>query len=174
VRSASFGCCALAAGLIASAAPGSGQELEARSYSAAPIDTNFALGTYSNSKGNVSLDPSLPLSDVRATVNAVGVGYIHTFRLANRTASWAILVPYLGANIAASVYGQPQSGSRSGFPDMRARFAIELLGHLAPTLRLVEPRRGVSRGRRPDARAARARPRAGRVFRARPRRGGAS
>jgi hypothetical protein len=55
--------------LIAGALPVAAQEMEARSYSASPIDTNFALGVFSTSSGDVSLDPSLPLTDVHAAVN---------------------------------------------------------------------------------------------------------
>ncbi len=110
------------------AQPAIGQELEPRVYSASPIDTNFVVGTVSNSTGDVSLDPSLPLSDVRASVNTVGLSFTHTFALVGRTATWAILVPYLGGRISGAVYGQPGATTRNGFPDLRLRFAMNLLG----------------------------------------------
>jgi len=94
-----------------------------------PVGTNFAIGTYSVSSGAVSLDPSLPLSDVNATVDISGVGFSHSFALAGHTATWAVAVPYVGAHISAAVYGQQQSGSRYGFSDLRARFSMLLSGH---------------------------------------------
>lgn len=104
------------------------QELEPRVYSASPIDTNFVVGIFTNSTGNVSVDPSLPLSDVHASINTVGLSFTHTFPLAGRTASWAVVVPYLGGNITGAFYGQAGATTRSGFPDLRLRFSINLLG----------------------------------------------
>jgi Putative MetA-pathway of phenol degradation len=108
--------------------PAMSQELEPRSYSASPIDANFAVGILSNSTGTVPLDPSLPLSDVRPAINAASLSFSHTFRLGDRTASWALLVPYLGGHVTAAFYGLPQAISRFGFGDLRARFGINLLG----------------------------------------------
>jgi hypothetical protein len=105
-----------------------GQELEPRSYSASPIGTNFLGGSFSLSKGDVSVDPSLPISDVMATVGTASIGFSHSFALGDRTASWALSVPYLGAHITGAVFGVQQATSRFGFSDMRARFALELLG----------------------------------------------
>ena len=114
--------------VLAVAGPAKGQELEARTYSASPIDTNFAVGIFSNSTGDVSLDLSLPLSGIRPSIDTISLSYTHTFRLAGRTASWAVFVPYLGAHVTAALYGREQSGTRYGFPDARARLAINFLG----------------------------------------------
>jgi hypothetical protein len=108
--------------------PAMGQELEPRSYSAAPVDSNFAVGAASNSTGTVPLDPSLPLSDVRPSINIVTFSFTHTFRLGSRTANWAVSVPYLGGHISAVASGQPQAFSRFGFADFRGRFGVNLLG----------------------------------------------
>lgn len=109
-------------------APALSQELEPRSYSASPVDSNFVVGTVSNSTGIVSLDPSLPLSDVRPSINTVTLGFTHTFRLGNRTANWAIVLPYLGGHVTAVISGQPGAVSRFGFADFRARVGVNLLG----------------------------------------------
>jgi hypothetical protein len=104
------------------------QELEPRSYSASPIDSNFAVGTVSNSTGTVPLDPSLPLSDVRPAINSVILSFTHTFRLGDRTANWAVSLPYVGGHVSAVVSGQPQAFSRYGFADFRGRFGVNLIG----------------------------------------------
>ena len=104
------------------------QELEPRSYSASPIDSNFAVGALSNSTGTVPVDPTLPLSDVRPSINSATLSLTHTFRLGNRTANWAIALPYLGGRISATAAGQSQTLSRAGFADVRARFGMNLLG----------------------------------------------
>jgi hypothetical protein len=104
------------------------QELEPRSYSAAPVDSNFAVGAVSNSTGTVPVDPTLPLSDVRPSINTVTLSFTHTFRLGGRTANWAVAIPYLGGRINATAAGQPETLSRVGFADLRGRFGINLLG----------------------------------------------
>ncbi|MGC1381925.1 MAG: transporter [Candidatus Baltobacteraceae bacterium] len=114
--------------LLENAMPAMSQELEPRSYSASPVDSNFAVGALSNSTGTVPLDPSLPLSDVRPAINTVVLSFTHTFRLGNRTANWAFNIPYLGGHVSAVVSGQPEAVSRYGFADFRARFGVNLLG----------------------------------------------
>jgi hypothetical protein len=114
--------------LLVNAKPAMTQELEPRSYSASPIDSNFAVGALSNSTGTVPLDSSLPLSDVRPAIDTVILSFTHTFRLGDRTANWAVSVPYLGGHVSSVFYGQPQAFSRYGFADFRARFGVNLLG----------------------------------------------
>jgi hypothetical protein len=114
--------------LMENAKPAMAQELEPRSYSASPIDSNFAVGAVSNSTGTVPLDPSLPLSDVRPAINTAVLSFTHTFRLGNRTANWAFSVPYIGGHVSAVVDNQAEALSRYGFADFRARFGINLLG----------------------------------------------
>jgi hypothetical protein len=114
--------------LMENAKPAMAQELEPRSYSASPIDSNFAVGAVSNSTGTVPLDPSLPLSDVRPAINTAVLSFTHTFRLRNRTANWAFSVPYIGGHVSAVVDNQAEALSRYGFADFRARFGINLLG----------------------------------------------
>ncbi len=113
---------------LRAATPAMSQELEPRSYSASPIDTNFAVGVWSRSTGTVPVDPSLPLSDVRPAITTRSLSFSHAFRLGERTASWAVLVPYVGAHATASVFGQPQVFALHGFADFRARFGVNLLG----------------------------------------------
>ena len=107
--------------LFGSAVPAFGQEFEPRAYSASPVDTSYAVVTYTNSKGSVSLDPSLPLSDVHASIGTIGFSFTHTFRLGRRTGSWAIALPYVSGNATGTAHGMPGSLTRDGFPDARAR-----------------------------------------------------
>jgi Putative MetA-pathway of phenol degradation len=114
--------------LLGKPEPAMAQELEPRSYSATPVDSNFAVGALSNSTGTVPLDPSLPLSDVRPAIGSVILSFTHTFRLGDRTANWAVSIPYLGGHVSAVLSGQPQEFSRYGFADFRARVGVNLLG----------------------------------------------
>ncbi len=109
------------------------EDLEARAYSAAPIGTNFLILGYSYSGGAVSLDPSLPVTDVHASINAGKFGYEHTFGLWGETASLAVLLPYLHGNLTGQVGDQSRAISRSGFNDITMRFAWNFIGDPALT-----------------------------------------
>lgn len=131
IKSSNRNCYALSIVILAfagNAGPATSQELEPRSYSASPIDSNFAVVVLSNSSGTVPLDPSLPLSDVRPAINTAILSFTHTFRLGQRTANWAVSVPYLGGHVSAVLFSEPQAFSRYGFADFRARFGVNLLG----------------------------------------------
>jgi hypothetical protein len=60
---------------------GSAQEMEPRTYSAVPIDTNFIVVDYARSSGDILFDPSLPVTDLQAKINTYAIGYSHSFGL---------------------------------------------------------------------------------------------
>jgi outer membrane putative beta-barrel porin/alpha-amylase len=133
-------------GLGGNAKPAMSQELEPRSYSASPIDSNFAVLALSNSTGTVPLDPSLPLSDVRPAINTLILSFTHTFRIGDRTANWAVAVPYLGGHVSAVISGQPQAFSRYGFADFRARVGVNLLGRALTPAEFARRKRSTTLG----------------------------
>ncbi|SAL44167.1 transporter [Caballeronia humi] len=115
------------------AASAAAQEMEPRAYSDVPVGTNFAVLNYARSSGQVLLDPSLPVTDLQAKINAYSVGYSHSFGLAGHTASIAALLPYANADLTGNVEGTPGHAYRSGMADFRFRFAVILLGSSALT-----------------------------------------
>src|SRR5260370_38926971 len=72
----------------------SAQEMEPHSYSAVPVGTNFVGLRYARSSGDVSFDPSLPVTNGQATINTYALGYSHGFGVAGHTASLAGLALY--------------------------------------------------------------------------------
>lgn len=111
----------------------SAQEMEPRSYSAVPIGTNFVVAGYARSTGDVTLDPSLPITDLQARINAYSLGYSHSFDVAGHVASVAVLQPYANANLTGNVAGVPGQAWRSGLGDVRFRIAANLVGGPALT-----------------------------------------
>jgi len=111
----------------------SAQEMEPRSYSAVPVGTNFVVAGYARSTGDVSLDPSLPITDLQARINTYSLGYSHSFGVAGHLASIAVLLPYANANLTGNVAGVPGHAWRSGLGDVRFRIAVNLLGGPALT-----------------------------------------
>ena len=61
------------------------QELEPRLYRNAPVGLNALLVSYGLSRGNVLVDSSLPIEDARADVNFVGLVYVRTLDLFDRS-----------------------------------------------------------------------------------------
>jgi hypothetical protein len=116
------------------------QQLEPRAYANLPIGLNFLLVGYTSSQGDVLFDPSLPVSDAKARVNTLILGYVRSLDIGGRSGSIGLAVPYAGIDasgqIATSGQTDPQAASvtRYGFGDPALRLAVNL--HGAPALPL--------------------------------------
>jgi hypothetical protein len=115
--------------------PLAAQELEPRSYAASPIGVRFVLTALGHSAGDVAVDPTAPLSDVRSKAYSVLLGFGGTFALFGRTASMALAVPYGWMDVSGNVGEARQSVERSGLTDIRMRLAVNILGGPALTPR---------------------------------------
>lgn len=104
------------------------QELEPRAYSALPKNLNSLAFVYGLTKGNVLTDPALPIKDLKANVNSLTLGYVHTFGLANKLARVQIVLPYMILSGKLKLNGVDTSITRSGFSDARLRLGINLTG----------------------------------------------
>src|SRR5437868_15239776 len=83
------------------------QELEPRAYSNAPAGTNFAIAGYTRLSGPVLPSPTVVAVDIDARVNAYTLGYARFTELLGLSANFAIVVPYVDADIAGSVKDTP-------------------------------------------------------------------
>lgn len=109
------------------------QDLEPRSYSPVPVGLNFVVAAYSYSSGSVIFDPSLPVSDVKAYMNGVVLGYGRTLGVVGRQAQVVATVPYAFGDVSGNVFEERHSITRSGLADVRVRFSINLYGNPAQT-----------------------------------------
>jgi hypothetical protein len=123
--------CALAA--WAAAPPLAAQELEPRAYSPSPVGANLLLVAYGRTSGDVVFDPSVPLTDVSAAVNAGTLFYARTFALLGRSASAAVVLPYAWGDVEGNVFEERRRVHRSGLADTRFRLAVNLVGGPALT-----------------------------------------
>jgi hypothetical protein len=119
--------------LLSNGARAHAEELEPRSYSAAPIGTNFLILGFAHTSGAVSLDPTLPVKDVQGNFNLGELGYEHTFALGGHTASVSFLMPYVQGDLTGQVKERSGEISRSGLGDFGARFAWNIIGDPALT-----------------------------------------
>jgi len=104
------------------------QELEPRAYSPAPIGTNFALAAYGHSTGEVLTDPSVPIQNVHAELNAGVAGYGRTFGIFGHQASMVLAAPYVWGDVSGDVFEQARTVTRSGMGDLKLRLAANLIG----------------------------------------------
>jgi hypothetical protein len=110
------------------------QDLDPRAYARVPVNGTVLISNFTFSKGGVVTDPTLPLRDLEASVEASSVGVAHTFRLFGQTAQAFAVLPYGWAQASAIIGGQSESITRSGLADMRLRCSVLLLGGKAATL----------------------------------------
>jgi len=108
------------------------QELELRTYSNAPSGVNFIASGYSYSRGNVLLDPSLPIEDARAEVHSAFVRYARTFGVFGKAAKLKVVLPLSDGTWKGLVDGVERERQTSGLGDMRATLEVNFLG--APAL----------------------------------------
>jgi len=122
--------------------PVAAQELEPRAYAANPIGAAFLVVGWSRSTGSVVTDPTLPISDIKATVDGFPAGVGYTFNVAGKVAQAVVALPYALAEVSGRVFEQVGTINRSGLADTRIRFAINLRGNDAMGLRafVKEPR----------------------------------
>ena len=123
--------------------PAAAQELEPRAYSASPVGANFASVAYLNSWGSVLFDPTVPITDTHASLNAVTLGYGRTFGLGGVQALATVGLPYAWGSFSGKVVGADSSVTRSGVGDMRAKLSVNLIG--SPALSPVDFARATPR-----------------------------
>jgi hypothetical protein len=119
--------------LIAGAATLRAQQLEPRAYSPSPIGTNFFGVGYLFMHGGATLDPSVPIENVKGKINSVAPYWGRAFGLAGRLAQVTVGVPYAWGTVTGDVAEVTQSVRRSGFGDPQLRFAVNLIGGPALT-----------------------------------------
>jgi len=125
----------LALSLCWAGAPCFAQEIEPRAYSPSPMGVNFLLAVAGYSEGGVLTDPSLPVTDVEAEINALAFGYGRTFSIAGRSANFALALPYIRVDASGNIGENRRSVTREGVGDTKLRLAMNLLGAPAMTPR---------------------------------------
>jgi hypothetical protein len=101
------------------------------------------VAAFGHSRGDVLLDPTVPITDVIAKLESLTLGGGGTFALFGRTASVSALLPYAWGTISGTVGEASSSVERSGLADGRLRLAIDLVGHpVLPLAAFVQRRPG--------------------------------
>ena len=122
--------------LVGIASPARAQDIEPRAYANAPIGVNFLIAGVARTRGGLSFDPSVPITNAKlGTSNAV-LAYAHVFELWGQSAKVDVVLPYARLTGTAQYAGQPVQRDISGFSDSAFRLSVNLVG--APALALKE------------------------------------
>ena len=78
-------------------------------------------------------DPTLPLSDVEATLQSPALGGGHTFGAFGKLALVTVAVPYVWGDVSGKVFEEAREVTRSGLTDARFKFSMNLRGNPAMT-----------------------------------------
>lgn len=114
----------------------SAQELEPRSLTNVPVGTNFLFLGYGYAKGNILLDPAIPIEDLDSHLHSLVVAYVRAIDVFGMSGKLDVIVPSAAGDWSGLLEGQAASTSRTGFGDPRFRLSVNFYG--APALRASE------------------------------------
>ena len=127
---------AVALCLVVFAAPSSAQDIEPRSYSNAPIGVNFLIAGYAYTRGGLSFDSSLPITNVHLQTSNAVAAYARSLDFWGKSGKFDVIVPYSWLSGTAEYAGDSVRRVVNGFSDPRFRLSVNLYG--APALTLNE------------------------------------
>jgi hypothetical protein len=111
------------------------QEMQPRAYIPTPVGVNFFGVSYANSQGGLLFDPSLPIDDGQVNANIFTLAFGQTLSVLGRTAQILTVFPYVRADLSGRVAGSEQQIYRSGLGDAVFRYAMNLYGAHAMTIK---------------------------------------
>ncbi len=131
--------------VLAFAVPGTAQDLEPKAYTASPVGAAFLIAGFARSSGSVLTDPTLPVTDVEARIDAALLAMGYTFDLFRRLALATAVLPYTWGDVTGRVGEGARAVRRSGLADARFKLSVNLVGN--PAMRAREfskmPRRTI-------------------------------
>ena len=93
------------------------------------------IGALTFNSGDLAFDPAGPIDNASADIGVGTVGYVRTLGLWGRLANVGFGLPYVRGNVKGDYLGDYHDVFRSGMGDPRLRFAINLYGGPALTLK---------------------------------------
>lgn len=112
------------------------QELEPRAINNLPLGTNFLVGVYAYSQGDILLDPGLSINDLNSKIHGTAIAYLRSFSFFGMSAKADIVVPYVAGDWDGYLDENYLRIARDGFGDVRLRFSFNYLD--SPALNIKE------------------------------------
>ena len=97
----------LAAAIAVFAAYAQAQDIEPRAYSNAPVGVNFLICGYAYTRGGVSFDTSLPLTDPKLHTSSAVLAYARTLDFWGLSGKVDAIVPYTWLDGSGVYRGDP-------------------------------------------------------------------
>ena len=104
------------------------QELIPAAYTPAPHGVNFVGLAATANSGDLAFDPSGPIDDADADIVVSTFTYARTLNLFKRSATAAVILPYVVGDLEGLYLGEPAAVNRSGTGDLVMRLGVNLLG----------------------------------------------
>jgi len=108
------------------------QDIEPRAYSNAPIGVNFAIVGVIQTRGDLSFDGSLPLTNANLDSTNLVVAYARVLDIGGKSGKFDVIAPYTRLSGEADYLGAPVERTITGFGRPAFRLSINL--HGAPAL----------------------------------------
>jgi hypothetical protein len=118
--------------LMALAGPLGAQELEPRALQNAPIGMNLFGALTGYSRGNLLVDPAVPITDASAEVWSLALAYYRAISLFGQSGKIGLVAPLYTGKWEGTVAGIDTATSRTGLADPRFSLSWNFLG--APAL----------------------------------------
>ena len=111
------------------------QELEPGAYWPIPTGLNIVTAVNNFNWGDLAFDPSAPIDEASAAINTTALAFTRAFSLAGRSANAGVMVPVIAGHLEGRYLDEPAEVARFGQGDPRLRFAMNLYGAPAMTLK---------------------------------------
>lgn len=106
-------------------------QLEPRAYWPAPVGVNVSGAAFYYMSGEATFDPSVPIKNVRATINFFAPFYGRTFGLFGRQAGIVLMTPFVKGTVKGDVADVARVAERQGPGDPALRLSFNLIGSAA-------------------------------------------
>jgi hypothetical protein len=113
----------------------SAQELEPGAYWPVPAGLHIVTVVNSFNWGDVAFDQAAPIDEARATINTTALVFSRAFTLAGRSANATVVLPVVGGHLEGKFLGEPAETGRFGLGDPKLKFAMNVYGAPAMTLK---------------------------------------
>jgi hypothetical protein len=116
--------------------PACAQDIEPRAYSNAPVGVNFLIAGYAYTRGGLSFDTSVPVTNPDLHTSNAVLAYARVLDLWGKSGKVDVIVPYTWLSGTADFQGESVSRTVNGFGNPLFRLSVNLYG--APALTLKE------------------------------------
>jgi hypothetical protein len=115
------------------------QDLAPRAYVITPVHWNAVIVTYNFSTGGLLFDNAIPISDATARLNVPILSYYHSVNVFGRSANITASLPYGEGHFQGKFLDNETKLYRSGLLDSFVRFAVNIKGGPAMSVREFQP-----------------------------------